>query len=297
MGNLVTTVGQDGGESGLNQLLGSSGVDPDEPTDLASCQQRAGGDRVAEQTPLRGRCEARKASVTRAPLGRQASLTATGRASALNTERRALLPTSAEGGRRRQSGALWNPRPQLRLAAGGLKRQAAAQSPSSPPASSLAQEESFPPGSSWEEQRILPQESPAPAASSTEQVRRHLEGRLEGVPALPVDAIINGPSGRLGSGGWRRLSHFKRSLVVSGLTLALAAAMLTVFTWKLLQEPLGYDVARNASQLAQMLLVASVDAEADRANGSLSAAVNYSAPGGGGASSAATGADGVVPLF
>lgn len=48
-------------------------------------------------------------------------------------------------------------------------------------------------------------------------------------------------------GGPRRLSLFARSVLLAGAVLCFVSTLLTIVTWKVFQEPLGFDVVQNAS--------------------------------------------------
>lgn len=83
-----------------------------------------------------------------------------------------------------------------------------------------------------------------------------LQDRADVSPAMPVDVVVNATASSQRMSSLRRLSHFKRGLLVSGVTLSFTSTILLVLTWKLLQEPLGDDLARNVSHMALIMLPA-----------------------------------------
>lgn len=137
------------------------------------------------------------------------------------------------------------------MPAGGLQSSSSSINPRSP--SPVALRMSSP--SPSDEQRMLPGPRLRVPSSDTEvpTQRKERDGKHL---ALPVDAIVNAAVPGQRSSPFRRLSHFKRSLLLSGATLSLTTTVLLVLTWKLLQEPLGDDLARNVSHMALLILPA-----------------------------------------
>ncbi|XP_049520562.1 uncharacterized protein LOC125944258 [Dermacentor silvarum] len=307
MGNLVTAAGEDAGENGTNQLLGSAFAEAEAPSEVPSSQRQEerttathGGGAMAR----RGHKTSRQPSPTHVSLGSSASL--------VPKVARSFHQAAQRGGSARGQGPDLRARRQPpRVAVTAPKhqawpRQAAAvaarsrrprASPSSPPYLAPVAE-NLSPGSPSDEQRMLPRPQLSPPVSAPE-IRRPSEQRDDRPPALPVDAIVNSalPPRRLSA--FRRLLQFKRALLLSGVTLSLATTILTVLTWKLLNEPLGDDVARNASYLAQMLLLTGGDAVHGSPDNASIVGANESASLSGEAAgiSAAPGGDDAAPLF
>ncbi|KAH8041892.1 hypothetical protein HPB51_019527 [Rhipicephalus microplus] len=111
-----------------------------------------------------------------------------------------------------------------------------------------------------DEQRMLASSKFRVATSEPEMQRQRkaswLQDRADVSPAVPVDVVVNATASNQRMSSLRRLSHFKRGLLVSGVTLSFTSTILLVLTWKLLQEPLGDDLARNVSHMALIMLPA-----------------------------------------
>ncbi|XP_065307026.1 uncharacterized protein [Dermacentor albipictus] len=307
MGNLVTAAGEYAGESGTNHLLGSAFAEPESPSEVLSsqCQEEritvtaAGG-----AMPRRGRQSSRQSSPMPFALGSRSSLVPKdarcprlagqqgrlmqGRGPDLRARRQ--LPKVAVSAPKHQAA-----RPRQAAAVAARSRRPHA-SPSSPP--SLAPvAENLSPGSPSDEQRMLPRPQLSPPVSAPE-IRRQAE-QGDRPPSLPVDAIVNASGSPRRLSAFRRLLQFKRGLLLSGVTLSLATTILTLLTWMLVNEPLGDDVARNASRLAQMLLLRGDDAVPGSGDNASIVAANESASLAEEAArtAAAPGGDDAAPLF
>ncbi|XP_065301397.2 uncharacterized protein [Dermacentor albipictus] len=285
MGNLVSTVGEDLGEGATNQLLASTSNEREEEVDLSSSERHGDISRLIDgnkETAQAGHRASRQTSPIPGPAGIWVPAMTE---KAASTTGRGLTV-------RRSSGSLHSRRssaPVPALATSYLKRHSAmectamaaearrrASSPTSPPSPSPMPGR-LSPASPSDEQRMLPARRLRLPASAPEVYRRSKEQDDERL-VLPVDTVVNTvvPPQRLSA--VRRLSHLKRSLLLSGVTLSLTSTILLVLTWKLLQEPLGDDLAQNVSHMALSLLPADgVLRQAVTRVGSLSVGDNESA--------------------
>ncbi|KAL1419036.1 hypothetical protein MTO96_025503 [Rhipicephalus appendiculatus] len=229
MGNLITTVGQDSGEAGTNQLLASTRNQPEARGGLSQIH-RPQGDISARDgmhaALRRGRTESRQApSPMSLSLGSRASLVPHRTSCERTAERQGVQARGhiLEHCDRRLPNHIWSSRHQPRGVTGAHRT---------------------------DERRMLAR--PHIQASAPE-VHRPLVEHLEGPPGLPVDAVVNGAVPPQGSGGERRRSKIKRYVLCSGLSLMVVTGLLTLLTWSILEDPLGGDVERNASYMARLM--------------------------------------------
>ncbi|KAL1482452.1 hypothetical protein MTO96_033789 [Rhipicephalus appendiculatus] len=238
MGNLVTTAGEDVGESATNQLLGSAFAEAEAPCDVPPSQRREGRPKRTDgpgAAVRRGRRTSRQPSPTPISLGSRASL--------VPREPRSSQQAAQRGGSvsgrgpdhrgRRQTDRTWAPRPQPQAVVSATRQQGRLRaasavaarsgrpraSPSSPPSLAPVPEHQSQ-GSPSDEQRMLPGPQLSPPVSAPE-IRRLEEARDDHPPPLPVDAVVNAGAPPRRMSAFRRLSQFKRGVFMSGVTLSL----------------------------------------------------------------------------
>lgn len=270
----MDTVGQDGRDVGMTQLLSTSNDDPGTPSDVAPDSGPQDGTASSGTVGAPGRGPptlpfqpsstqmARLAQAVKPPLGdarkpwkaiRPTQQDETPEVSTPSQQRHRQLEYAKESKVGHEipfvgpTATLSSSMPpgvtdRLPVAAELDSRPLPPVFPSTSPLH--VQEEHFSvPESSSEEQRILPR--PRNPVAAPPGLRRLEEGG-DGAAAPAVDAVVGGA-------GFRRLSLFARTLLLAGATVSLVAALLAVVTWRLFQEPLGFDVAYNASRHFRLL--------------------------------------------
>ncbi|KAL3223639.1 hypothetical protein MRX96_049697 [Rhipicephalus microplus] len=260
MGNLITTVGQDSGEGGTNQLLASTRNEPEARSDSCVGDRRRANfaaRNCVHPAVRRERTESRQAPSTMSlSQGSRASLVPHRTARERTAERpeiQARGDNLEQCDRRRTNHILSSRRyprgvpaaprtgTDLRRTTKVVTEQSSSSSTSS--SSSLTPPPEFlAPGSRSDERRMLAQPH---FQVSAPKVHRPLAEHVEGPPGLPVDAVVNTAVPLQGSGGkWRR-SQIKRCVLCSVLSLVVTTGILAVLTWSILEDPLGGDAQRR----------------------------------------------------